>query len=163
MFSTVQLDQISDQIVSMSLPEVVYGHNRLYFVNKSRDFLYEINPIESLKLISFERVNKFFVGNSDDLVAKIDQMTISEQQESCLNLVDVVPEQLKIKQSEHWKDRDFSKVKDFKNVEVISDWTFSTPYKGNVFYLHNHVERIKNETNLKIDLPEGLNKDEADI
>lgn len=123
----------------MSLPEVVYGNNRLYFMNKKRDFLLEINPVESLKLISFERVKKFYSGNSDDLVAMIDQMSLAEQQENCLNLIDVIPEQLKIKEAEYWKNRDFSKVKDFNNVEVISDWTFSTPYKGNLLYLHNHV------------------------
>ena len=60
----------------------------------------------------------------------------------------MVPTQLKIKEAEYWKGKDFTKVKDFKNVEVISDWTFSTPYKGTVGYLHNHVQRIKNETNL---------------
>jgi hypothetical protein len=60
-----------------------------------------------------------------------------------LNLVDVIPKQLKIKEAEHWKNKDFSKVKDFNNVEIISDWTFSTPYKGSIHYLHNHINRIK--------------------
>lgn len=43
-----------------------------------------------------------------------------------------------------------SKIKDFKMIEVISDWTYSSPYKGSVRYLSNNTERIKNETSLQI-------------
>jgi hypothetical protein len=43
-----------------------------------------------------------------------------------------------------------SKVKDFKQIEIISDWTYSTPYKGNVRYLSKHTDRIKKETSLEI-------------
>lgn len=43
-----------------------------------------------------------------------------------------------------------SKVKDFKHIEVISDWTYSTTYKGNVRYLSNHIDRIKKETSLTL-------------
>jgi len=35
-------------------------------------------------------------------------------------------------------------------VEIISDWTYSTPYKGNVFYLSRHGKRISIETSLNI-------------
>lgn len=56
-----------------------------------------------------------------------------------LNLIDVIPKQLEINEAKYWKKRDFSKVKNFHNVEIISDWTFSTPYKGSVRYLANHV------------------------
>lgn len=41
-----------------------------------------------------------------------------------------------------------SKVKDFKQIEIISDWTYSTPYKGTVKYLSKHAEDIKKETSL---------------
>ena len=37
-----------------------------------------------------------------------------------------------------------------QTVEVISDWTHSTPYKASVRFLSNHVQRIKNKTALQI-------------
>lgn len=43
-----------------------------------------------------------------------------------------------------------SKVKDFKQIEIISDWTYSTTYKGNVRYISKHINRIKNETSLEL-------------
>ena len=47
-----------------------------------------------------------------------------------------------------------TKVKDFKEIEIISDWTFSTPYKGNVRYLSKHVDRIRKETSLNLETKE---------
>ena len=41
-------------------------------------------------------------------------------------------------------------IKDFKKLEVISDWTFSTPYKGSVGFLSKHADRIKQFTSLEI-------------
>jgi hypothetical protein len=46
-----------------------------------------------------------------------------------------------------------SKVKDFKQIEIISDWTYSTPYKGNVRYISKHSERIRKETSLELPAP----------
>jgi len=35
-----------------------------------------------------------------------------------------------------------SKVKDFKELEIISDWTYSSPYKGTIHKLSEAFERI---------------------
>lgn len=45
-----------------------------------------------------------------------------------------------------------SKVKDFKHIEVISDWTYSTPYKGSVRHLGKHAKRIHDETSLELNV-----------
>lgn len=37
---------------------------------------------------------------------------------------------IQVAQAETWKKKDTSKIKDFVTVEAMSDWTFSTPYKG---------------------------------
>jgi type 2A phosphatase activator TIP41 len=55
---------------------------------------------------------------------------------------------LEVKDAGMWKKKDMSKIKDFKMIEIISDWTYSSPYKGSVRYVSNHIERIKNETSL---------------
>jgi len=49
---------------------------------------------------------------------------------------------LVVKEAAFWKKKDMSKIKDFKQIEIISDWTYSTPYKGNVFKLSRHARRI---------------------
>jgi len=35
-----------------------------------------------------------------------------------------------------------SQVKDFKALEIISDWTYSSPYKGKILKLSSAVEWI---------------------
>lgn len=79
-------------------------------------------------------------------------------EEKLMNLIDVLPKKLEVKEAEHWKEKDFNKVRDFKQVEIISDWTYSTPYKGSVFYLNNHLERIKNETSFVLPPSSCTNK-----
>lgn len=55
-----------------------------------------------------------------------------------------------MQQTDFWKKRDTSKIKDFTKIEVISDWTFSAPFKGTVRFLSNHVKRIKETTALDL-------------
>lgn len=69
-------------------------------------------------------------------------------------MVDLIPTRIEVKDAHVWKKKDTSKVKDFKQIEIISDWTYSTTYKGNVRYLSKHVERILKETALKIEVNE---------
>ena len=49
-----------------------------------------------------------------------------------LNTIDMIPERIEVKEAALWKKKDLSGIKDFKQLEIISDWTFSTPYKGTV-------------------------------
>jgi len=53
-----------------------------------------------------------------------------------------VPKLIEVKEAALWKKKDMSKVKDFKQIEVISDWTYSTSYKGNVHKLSKCAKRI---------------------
>lgn len=55
-----------------------------------------------------------------------------------------------MQQSIHWKDRDTSKIKDFEVKTAVSDWTFSTAYKGTVTFLSSQQQRIKNSTSLAL-------------
>lgn len=84
----------------------------------------------------------------------ISGLSISPE-ERHLNLIDIVPERIEAKEAVHWKDKDTSKVKDFKQIEIISDWTYSSTYKGNVRYIANNFERIKKETSLELPFKEG--------
>jgi len=58
--------------------------------------------------------------------------------------VDVVLDPIEVKEASLWKKKDLSKIKDFAKVEITSDWTFSTSYKGSLRFLSNHADHIKN-------------------
>lgn len=145
MMNTKELDQISDMIPTHTLPDIVFGFNRLYFVNKKRNFLYEFSPIDSLSLSSFALQAKRI--RTDEAEESKDE-TASEE----LNVIDLLPERVEVKMAGKWKDRDTSKIDDFKELEIISDWTYSTPYKGSLHYLDQNVARIKEDFGLEIEL-----------
>jgi len=73
------------------------------------------------------------------------------ESEKALNLIDVNPSQIVVQQAGFWKEKDTSKIKDYKEVNATSDWTFSTPYKGSLRYLSESARRINDETSLALD------------
>jgi hypothetical protein len=70
------------------------------------------------------------------------KLSISEKEDRSWNLVELAPKLIEVKEAAHWKKKDMSKVKDFKQIEVISDWTYSTPYKGNIYRLSKCARRV---------------------
>ncbi len=62
----------------------------------------------------------------------------------------MIPDMLEVKQAEHWKKKDTTKIKDFTKIEIVSDWTYSTPYKGTYSFASSRIEHLKNTTGLKI-------------
>ena len=160
MFSAKQLDQVSDVVGTMGMPEVFYGFNHLYISNPQSDVLLEFSPVPALSLSSFAFQKDMLKGSDAAATSLADrlekQMVLTSEQKQLLeedrqlNLVDVIPGQMVVKEAALWKKKDMSKIKDFKQIEVISDWTYSTPYKGNVFRLARHARRILLETSLKL-------------
>lgn len=89
-------------------------------------------------------------GTQKDVEKEVDnKLALDNERE--LNQIDMIPKEIKVKAAQHWKTKDMSQVKDFKEIEIISDWTFSTTYKGNVRYLSKHIDRISKETSLKLE------------
>lgn len=131
----------------MGLPEVFYGNNHLYCVNAQHNFLFEICPVQSISLTSYAKRTAYL---RDPTVTQT-QAALGED-EKALNLIDLITEEVEVKEAQVWKQKDVSKIKDFTTVEIISDWTFSSAYKGSVRFLTNHWERIKNQTALQINL-----------
>ena len=68
-----------------------------------------------------------------------------------------------MQQTDFWKKRDTSKIKDFTKIEVISDWTFTSPYKGSIRFLSNQVKRIKETTSLDLAPLVGTINPESEI
>lgn len=67
-----------------------------------------------------------------------------------LNLIEMKPSKIEVMQAELWKQKDTSKIEDFKQIEVFSDWTYSTPYKGSVKWLSKERQNIRNMTALEL-------------
>lgn len=142
----------------MGLPEVFYGNNHIYFINPSKNLLFEMSAIDAVRLSSFadreallrpQGVGKFSAKLGSD--------------ENALNMIELIPTKLEVQQTDFWKKRDTSQIKDFKTVEVISDWTFTSPYKGSVKFLSNHVKDIKDTTSLDLGPLVGELDPEAEI
>lgn len=66
---------------------------------------------------------------------------------------------VQVQQAKHWKNKDTSKIKDFKEIEYCSDWTYTTPYKGTVRYLSQATKHIKDVTSLEL----TANKDASNV
>lgn len=64
----------------------------------------------------------------------------------------MIPDKVEVRQAEHWKKKDTTKIKDFTKIEVVSDWTFSTPYKGTYSFASAKREQIKNSFGLSLPL-----------
>ena len=62
----------------------------------------------------------------------------------------MIPRNVKVREASVWQNKDTSKITDFSEVEVISDWTFSTPYKASLGFLTNKAQKIQNLTALQI-------------
>ena len=93
--------------------------------------------------------------NEDDLSSDLEKLMLTHsglaQDEKEFNLIDCVPKIVQVAMAKHWKNKDTSKIKDYKEVEQTSDWTYSTPYKGTVRYLSISAKKIFDETTLQLD------------
>ena len=98
----------------------------------AHNFLLDICPVESISLSSFSKREKTLRKGSEPV-------TCTPADETGLNKVDVVPGEVEVQQAAIWKKKDTSKIKDFKHVEIISDWTYCTAYKGSLRFLSNHA------------------------
>lgn len=171
MFNTKELDQIGDVITTQTLPDILFGYNRLFFVNKKRNFLYEFSPIDSLSLSSFalqdirlhpeEREEE--KADPDQEEEKKEESHTGHDEITNLNRIDLKPAKVEVSMAAKWKDRDTSEINDFKELEVISDWTYSTPYKGTVLHLDKNIERIKEDFDLEITIDEQPEHNEIKI
>jgi hypothetical protein len=164
MFNTKELDQISDVIPTQTLPDIVFGYNRLYMVNKKRNFLYEFSPVDSLSLCAFSVQNKRVHPQDQEENKDEPAEEIKDADEfTKLNFIDLRPARVEVIMADKWKDRDTSGIEDFKEMEYISDWTYSTPYKGTIQYLDKNLQRIKDDFDLDIVMPDKPENSEIKV
>ena len=132
------------------MPEVFYGRNHVYCVFPTRNLLLEVCSVDALALSSFAK-RETTLRNPEEFPVTVQHTG----DESVLNKVDMVPKKVQVKEAELWQKKDTSKIEDFKQIEVISDWTYSNAYKSSLRFLSNHAERIKQMTGLELPQVEG--------
>ena len=62
-----QLDKAQEYLGPQTVPEMLFGHNRLYIVNQEKNFVYYFSPFESLKLCSYQEQKKRLLKNIVEL------------------------------------------------------------------------------------------------
>ena len=106
-------------------------------MHAASDLLFEIDPVTALSLCSFAKREAYL--RPDD-VKEMEASYSAGIDEKVLNMIDMIPEKIEVKEAEIWKNKDTSKIKDFQTVEIINDWTFSSPYKGSIRWLSDRRE-----------------------
>ena len=142
MLNTAELDQFSDQVKVHRTPDIFYGYNSIYLVNQKHDFVYRVTAVEALQFCAFEVREKQPLlrvgveGETEEIKNQIvEQNTKFSESKEIYNPLNFIPTTILAKQSEVWMKKDFNSIKDFQKIEPISDWTYTTPYKGSLSYL----------------------------
>ena len=125
MLGSESLDLLSNKL-GIKVPEIVYENSSVKLVNEEFGVVYEINTVKALELIGFNKRNELLYTDGP-----LKEFHIS-----------LLPKDLKVAMATHWEGRTVPKTGNFSdsNTEQVlaqvcdfgSDWTFSTPYKGNV-------------------------------
>ncbi len=111
-----EIDHLADELNLQGIPDVIYGNSNAQLVFEGKNFVYEISPKDSL---SFINIAKQKAKHQENFDKTFDTETIN-----------VLTPELKIKQAEFWKNKKVAEGTEIKTLEKISDWTYSTPYKG---------------------------------
>ena len=135
MSNSTEMEAAQDQVATMGLPEVFYGNNHLYLTKNDANFLLEVSAVDAVSYASFAKRQEHLRNPEAQASVVVARADNSEQ---LLNLIDVIPENIQVREAQIWQNKDTSKIQDFSQVEVISDWTFSSPYKASVRFLSNH-------------------------
>lgn len=139
MMTSVEMDVLckekdKSEMVIDHLPEAFYGYNRLFLVNKEKNFSYEFSPLQMMAQTDYE-IRKKLLENKK---------------------LYYVPPQVKVQYHETWDNINIEGRDDIKKVEPTSDWTFSSPYMGkissisksNIKHLYSDITEDK-EFNIK--------------
>jgi len=126
MSNSKEMEILSEQ-AETKLPEVFYGKNRFYAVFPQKNFLLEIDPVETVSFSQFEKREKSLRTSTEPVVISLN--------DTAFDITEVVPAPIEVLQSAIWKKKDVSKIKDFQTIEQTSDWTFSTAFKGGIRFL----------------------------
>ena len=112
MLSSKELEQIQTKLKVAHLPEIFYGYNRFYIVNKELNFFYEINPLQMINMTAFVERNEHLSKKG----------------------IYYLPSDVKVQYHNEWKDIKIDRD-DIQTIQPKEDWTFCSPYMGSFTHL----------------------------
>jgi type 2A phosphatase activator TIP41 len=130
---------------------MLFGYNRLYLINKQKDFLYAFSPLDALRLCQYSEQQKHLLSNilaEEVAEGEAPASSDSSEQERLLNSISMQPKPIEVKESKIWKQKDLSSIKDLTTLEAKLDWSFSTPYKGTIKPLRQSSEQLQSEVEM---------------
>lgn len=144
MLTSKELDLLGEKVKVKNLPEMMFGHNRFFIVNQNKNFIIEISPIQMLDLSVFtEQKSK---------LAEAGSRPVGQN----LNFVYYEPKNVRVQYYDKWKNIKHQR-EDVQKVESVSDWTYSSPYMGNIEKLSEHNLNKNNQGRFKDNLDSSNN------
>jgi hypothetical protein len=111
MSSEKEMDQVSDRVGIMGLPEVFYGSNHLIIANKEHNILLDFNAVDSLSYSGFSKRSQFLnpdsgknheesKGDVEELTANLEKLVLENSglsvDEKKFNLIDIIPKSVQV-------------------------------------------------------------------
>jgi hypothetical protein len=105
-----EMDQVSDRVGIMGLPEVFYGSNHLIIANKEHNILLDFNAVDSLSYSGFSKRTQFLnpagkneeesKGEVEELTANLEKLVLENsglsEDEKKFNLIDIIPKSVQV-------------------------------------------------------------------
>lgn len=135
MMPSATLDALQSELKLNHIPEVTFSNNIMQMSNIKKGIVYYISAVDALKYCNYEYLNKH-LETYENATSTTDNRSVNYK-----------PEVLKVKAADFWNKG--KKVPDDIEVEdmnVTSDWTFTTPYKGSLTGKKNFVNMFMNHT-----------------
>lgn len=125
---STEIDAKSEALDIQHCPEQVFGSNIATLSKKNSPFKIVIDPWESLSFCNYEKSNKHNKGEAFSACKDF-------------SVVNYIPNEIKVKHTEIWKEKKLDSNPDVKEMEKISEPFFCTPYKGTITPSENsHIE-----------------------
>ena len=132
-----ELDQLCDDLNLQGIPDIVHGLSIARLQNTSKNFTYDIVPGDSLSYCNLAKQKSNYKETYDKTTD--------------LDTIIVLPAEQKIKQAMYWKDKKVTEGTEIKELAKISDWTYSTPYRGT-------IRRLEESSKTAEDITAGVEK-----
>lgn len=99
------MEAVEDKTGTMGLPEVFYGNNHFFVCKPDRNFILRIDPVASISLAGFANRNAALRKEGEK-----DLEITNKDDEKMINKIEMVPEQITVKEAKIWQNKDTSKI-----------------------------------------------------
>ena len=120
MMPSKELDNLQNSLNLHCIPDVVFHKNFLQMKNEEKNFTIFVGAIDALKFCNFEYLKNHYEDYK--------QANHTED----LKSINYIPEKVKVAVSKFWANKKAPEDVEIEKIEVTSDWTYTTPYKGTI-------------------------------